>query len=121
VRPQRNIKLRSSVSFPLILCVLCGFLGGDAIAQDVIDVTVSKAGWKPDTLRLRKGETLRLSLKSGDDEHCFAVDALRVEKRVRPGKAVSLDLTPDKAGSFPIYCCLEPDNESLRGRLVVSE
>jgi heme/copper-type cytochrome/quinol oxidase subunit 2 len=92
-----------------------------AAAQETIEVTVSKTGFRPEALRVRKGETLHLSLKSADGEHCFAVDALRVEKRVRPGRATSFDLTPDKAGSFPIYCCLEPDNQSLRGRLVVSE
>ncbi len=115
------MRLRFSVLSPFVLCLLCGFLAGDAVAQETIDVTVSNAGWKPDTLRLRKGETVRLSLKTADDEHCFAVDALRVEKRIRPGKATNLDLTPDQAGSLRVYCCLEPDNASLRARLVVSE
>ncbi len=113
--------LRFSVFSLCLLCVLCGFVAGAASAQETIDVTVSKGGFKPDTLRLRKGETARINLKTTDEEHCFAVDALRVEKRIQPGRVTSLDLTPDKAGSFPIYCCLEPENASLRGRLLVAE
>jgi heme/copper-type cytochrome/quinol oxidase subunit 2 len=76
---------------------------------------------RPAVINLHKGEPARLILKSGDAEHCFAVDELRIEKRVRPGKTTTLDLTPDKAGTFPFYCCLEPDSASERGKLVVAE
>jgi heme/copper-type cytochrome/quinol oxidase subunit 2 len=103
-----------------LACVL-GLVAAGARAQDAIEVSVSKAGFKPETIRLRRGEAARLSLRTTDEEHCFAVDALRVEKRVQPGRVTHLELTPDKAGSFPVYCCLEPDNAALRGRLVVAE
>ncbi len=95
--------------------------GAPARAQDSLEVVVSRAGFRPKLVNLRKGETTRLLLKTADEEHCFAIDAFRVEKRVVPGKATSLDLTPDKAGSFPFHCCLEPQNETLRGRVVVAE
>jgi heme/copper-type cytochrome/quinol oxidase subunit 2 len=84
-------------------------------------VTLSNSGFRPETIRLRRGEPARLELQTADDEHCFAVDALRLEKRVRPGRTTVLEFTPDRAGSFPVYCCLEPDNGNLRGRLVVAE
>jgi heme/copper-type cytochrome/quinol oxidase subunit 2 len=105
----------------LLLCALCASLGAAASAQEAVDVTVSKQGFRPATVRLRKGETVRLRLKTTDEEHCFAVDSLRLEKRIQPSKVTAFELTPDKAGSYPIYCCLEPDNETMRGRLVVAE
>lgn len=89
--------------------------------EEGIEVVASRAGFKPKLLKARKGESLRLLLKTADDEHCFALDALRVEKRIVPGRTTTLDLTPDRAGEFPFYCCLEPENETLRGRLVVAE
>jgi heme/copper-type cytochrome/quinol oxidase subunit 2 len=104
-----------------LLLVLAGLEPGLASAQEAIEVTISKAGFKPETIRLRKGDTTRLSLTTADDEHCFAVDALRIERRVRPGRTTSLEITPDRAGSFPVYCCLEPENTRLRGRLLVAE
>jgi heme/copper-type cytochrome/quinol oxidase subunit 2 len=105
----------------LTVLVLCGCLAGLASAQDVTEVTASKQGYRPATIRVRKGETVRMRLKTADDEHCFAVDALRLEKRIQPGKITAFELTPDRAGTFPVYCCLEPDNETLRGRLIVAE
>jgi heme/copper-type cytochrome/quinol oxidase subunit 2 len=105
----------------LTVLVLCGCLPGLASAQDVTEVIASKQGYRPATVRVRKGETVRMRLKTADDEHCFAVDALRLEKRIQPGKITAFELTPDRAGTFPVYCCLEPDNETLRGRLIVAE
>jgi len=105
----------------LASCVLVPCVPGPASAQEGIDVSVSKAGFKPETLRLRKGESVRISLRTLDEEHCFAVDALRVEKRIRPDRTTSFELTPDKAGRFPIYCCLEPEDTAQRGNMVVAE
>lgn len=84
-------------------------------------MVASRSGFKPKLLNLRKGEPAKLVLSTSDDEHCFAVDALRIEKRIAPGKATSLDVTPERAGTFQFYCCLEPDNDALRGKIVVAE
>ena len=90
-------------------------------AQDELDLVATRTGFRPKVLNLRRGEPVRLRLTTEDEEHCLAVDAFRVEKRILPGKTTSLDLSPDRAGSFPFYCCLEPANEALKGRIVVAE
>jgi heme/copper-type cytochrome/quinol oxidase subunit 2 len=92
--------------------------GGEAI-----EVRVSKGGFQPSRLTLRRGETARLVLSSTDVEHCFAIDAFRVEKRVVPGRPTRLDLAPDRAGAFPFYCCLESGEAARaeRGELAVTE
>lgn len=94
-----------------------------AADEDAIVVVASRRGFRPGTLNARKGETIRLLLKTADGEHCFAVDAFRIEKRIQPGKGTTLDLTPDKVGTFDYYCCLESGEEAdaQRGRLVVTE
>lgn len=97
------------------------FLAVPLAAEEEIPVVVSNGGFKPNLVKLRRGDTVRLALRTTDVEHCFALDALRVEKRVAPGKPTSVELTPDRTGEFPFYCCLEPDNASLRGKLVVAE
>ncbi len=86
-----------------------------------LEVTVSNRGFRPAQLAVRKGETLKVVLVSADREHCFALDALRIEKRVLPGKRTPVEIVADRLGTFPFHCCLEPENEALRGRLVVSE
>jgi hypothetical protein len=34
---------------------------------------------------------------------------------------VTVELDLDRTGEFSFYCCLEPENRALRGKLVVSE
>jgi len=99
--------------------LLSMFAGARPAAET--EVTVSAAGWKPADLPVHKGESLRLRIKSLDREHCFAIDAFRVEKRVLPGKVTVVEVIADRTGTFPIHSCLEPDNAALRGRLIVSE
>jgi cytochrome c oxidase subunit 2 len=83
----------------------------------------SRSGFTPSRIDARKGETIHLRLTSRDQEHCFAVDAFRVEKRIVPSRTTTVDITPDRAGTFPYYCCLESGAaaEAERGRLVVAE
>ena len=66
---------------------------------------------------------MSIVLSSADAEHCFAIDALRIEKRIVPGRTTTLDLTPDRAGVFPFYCCLESGDAAAveRGQLTVTE
>jgi heme/copper-type cytochrome/quinol oxidase subunit 2 len=92
-----------------------------ATAQQRLKVEASNAGFRPKVVNLRRGETLRLVLTTADEEHCFAVDALRIEKRIVPGRPTEVDLSVEKAGTLPFYCCLEPGREDLRGRIVVTE
>ena len=88
-----------------------------------VAVRVSKRGFEPSRITVRRGETTRLVLQSAGGEHCFAIDALRIEKRIVPGRPTRLDLTPDRPGVFPFYCCLESGERAgvERGELTVVE
>jgi len=88
-----------------------------------VEVRVSKRGFEPSRITVRKGETTRVVVSSSDAEHCFAIDALRIEKRVVPDRPARLDLTPAQAGAFAFYCCLEAGGAAQveRGELVVTD
>jgi heme/copper-type cytochrome/quinol oxidase subunit 2 len=90
---------------------------------DVVQVVASEHGFEPRVINLRKGDPVRLRLTTADREHCFALDAYRVEKRILPGRATVVELTPEKAGSFPFQCCIESGAaaDKEHGRLVVVE
>jgi heme/copper-type cytochrome/quinol oxidase subunit 2 len=105
----------------VLLLACAAALLSDPLRAEDLEVVLARSGVRPKVLNLRKGETTRLVLKSGDGEHCFAIDALRVEKRVVAGRTTVLEVTPDRAGTFPFHCCLEPDVEALRGKVVVAE
>jgi heme/copper-type cytochrome/quinol oxidase subunit 2 len=89
--------------------------------DETIEVVASRGGFQPRVVNVRKGQLVRLLLSSTDGEHCFALDALRVEKRIVPGRQTVLDLTPDRSGTFPFYCCLESGEaaDAENGRLVI--
>jgi len=97
-------------------------MAGDS-AVEVVDLVASEHGFEPRVINLRKGEPVRLRLTTADREHCFALDAYRVEKRILPGHATVVDLTPEKAGTFAFNCCIEEGAaaDKEHGRLVVVE
>ena len=130
---MRVVPTRPSRGRLLVLCLTSLFFAGLRPTGDAaglapppdqpLDVAVSRGGFVPSVIQARKGEAIHLRVTSKDQEHCFALDAFRVEKRIVPGRTTAVDLTPDKAGTFPYYCCLETGAaaETERGRLVVAE
>jgi cytochrome c oxidase subunit 2 len=110
------------LTLPVCLALGSAEAASPAATADRINVTVSRLGFRPDRVTIRKGEPVRLSLTTSDDEHCFAVDAFRIEKRVVAGRPSVVDLTPDRAGTFAFYDCLaDPKGETRSGTLVVAE
>jgi cytochrome c oxidase subunit 2 len=86
-------------------------------------IRASRRGFTPSSLSLRRGETTHVVLSSADGEHCFAIDELRIEKRIVPGRETRFDLTPERSGTFAFHCCLESGSasETERGQLTVTE
>ena len=127
------VPTRPSRARLLVLCLTSLFFAGLRPATDGAglapppdqpqDVVVSRSGFVPSVIQGRKGEAIHFRLTSRDEEHCFAIDAFRIEKRIVPGRTTAVDLTPEKAGTFPYYCCLETGAaaETERGRLVIAE
>jgi heme/copper-type cytochrome/quinol oxidase subunit 2 len=105
--------------------VLAGAFGPSSIARDggssATAVTASSSGFQPARLEFRRDEAVQLKLTTRDVEHCFSLDAFRVEKRLLPGREVSVRFLADAAGRFPYRCCLGGDHDEEAGELVVHE
>ncbi len=114
VRAARGLVLRA------VLATLLA-AGSAAAAPDEIEIVASKDGFRPKLVKIHKGETTRLKLRSVDREHCFAIDALRIEKRVVPAKATMVEIAPEKLGELAFYSCLDPKDPVMKGKLVVVE
>lgn len=110
---------------PRALALVALLVAGAALARPGLEIRIraSAGGFEPAELSLRKGEVVKVVLTAEDREHCFALDAFRVEKRIVPGRETSFDLTPDREGRFPFYCCVEEGEAAAveRGFLVVTE
>jgi heme/copper-type cytochrome/quinol oxidase subunit 2 len=110
---------RGMMRLPAALFGAAALAAAPLIAQGPREVVATGGGWRPPVLNVKKGEVVRLSLKTDDEERCFAIDELRIEKRIVPGRATSLEFTPDRAGNFAFYDCLNP--EGKKGRLAVTD
>jgi plastocyanin len=88
-----------------------------------LEVKASKHGFEPSRVTMRRGESVTFVLSSADDEHCFAIDALRIEKKIVPARTTTFEVITDRAGVFPFYCCLESGEAAgiERGQLTVTE
>jgi cytochrome c oxidase subunit 2 len=72
-------------------------------------------------LYLPAGRTTRLVLASRDVIHSFYVPDFRVKRDVVPGAYNALSLTPDRPGSYAIYCAelCGVGHSTMQARLVV--
>ena len=107
----------------VVLTTGVALAGAAPAAGPGVEVKVSRRGFEPSRIAVRRGETAHITLTSADGEHCFAIDALRIEKRVASGHPTRLELTPERAGTLAFYCCLETgaQAEKEKGEIVVSE
>jgi cytochrome c oxidase subunit 2 len=70
----------------------------------VIEITAKRYAFAPDTITLKKGETVKLRLHSEDVTHGFFSRQLKIDETVEPGKTAEVTLTPQTAGIFKTIC-----------------
>jgi cytochrome c oxidase subunit 2 len=59
----------------------------------------------PDRLDVNQGDTVRITLKSADGTHGFAIKKLKVEKTVpKGGEPVTVEFVAGQSGTFTISC-----------------
>ncbi|MGH9856872.1 MAG: cupredoxin domain-containing protein [Acidobacteriota bacterium] len=90
-------------------------------ASNTIEITCQKAYYKPDVIRVKKGEPLILIVTATDVTHGFAIDEYEIAKEVAPGRPVRIEFTPDRAGEFYFYCVVRcsKKHKEMRGKLIV--
>jgi mono/diheme cytochrome c family protein/plastocyanin len=80
--------------------------------------------FRPASLVLRTGETVRLRLESPDVVHSFALPDLGIDAvAVRPGQPSWVTVTAPGPGTFPYYCTIVCGERhfAMRGLLVVTD
>lgn len=113
------------------LAVLVFFLGASlmdvcAVADEtgqVIQITAKRYEYNPSTITLKKGVPDVLEFTSLDRLHGFNCPGLGIRTDIAPGKATTLRLVPQKAGTFPFHCdnFCGSGHEGMTGTIVVTE
>lgn len=71
----------------------------------VIEVEAGSFYYKPDVMKVKKGETVRIVMKSVSMMHNFNIDELGVKIPVtQDGDTATVEFVADKAGTFEYYC-----------------
>jgi cytochrome c oxidase subunit 2 len=69
-----------------------------------IEVTAKRFVFEPGEITVKKGETVELTLASGDVPHGLRIRELNIDLRVSKGKPATMTFTPDKVGTFVGHC-----------------
>lgn len=92
--------------------------------QAVTAANAWRRDFRPATLVLRRGETVRLRLESPDVVHAFALPGLGIDPiEVVPGRPSWVDLTASEPGTFTYYCTVVCGERhfGMRGLLIVTD
>ena len=94
----------------------------EASAPRVIKVIASKFVFTPDTIHLKKGETVELELTTEDVVMGFNVPDLKVRSDMIPGMVKRLRITPENSGKFDFVCDIfcGSGHEDMTGTIVVT-
>lgn len=86
-------------------------------------MTAKQWEFTPGTITVKKGDTVRLSIKSIDVDHGFAISAFNVNTPLQPGETTAVEFVVDKTGTFTFFCSVfcGAGHGSMKGTLVVTE
>lgn len=75
-------------------------------------------------IRVKLNDLVTITLTTQDIAHSFTIsdEHYRIDRRIEPGKTVTVSFRADKAGDFDIRCTLTIDERcrDMRGKLIVS-
>jgi cytochrome c oxidase subunit 2 len=99
------------------------FAATKAARPRVIEVVAKKFDFVPAEIHVKKGETVTLQFTAPEVPMGFNLADFGLRTDIVPGKVATLQLTPDKAGTFTFLCDIfcGSGHEDMNGTLVVSE
>ena len=87
-------------------------------------ITAAEGGIIPGHVRIRRGETVRITFTSKDDTYGIRFKDFDIKEKLTPEKPVVIELTPAKAGTYEFRCSRPWGVSRLgnaNGALVVTE
>lgn len=103
-----------------------GLESTDSATQDGVQVVEVEGGsfyYKPNLIRVKKGEPVKIVLNSVDMMHDLVIDELKVKTEIiQSGETTEVEFTPDTVGEFEFYCSVGQHRANgMVGTLIVEE
>jgi heme/copper-type cytochrome/quinol oxidase subunit 2 len=85
------------------------------------DLVARKYRYIPDRLEVTQDDLVKLTIRSEDFTYSFAIDELRIVRRVPAGETTTFEFRADRPGTFRFYSNLTGDggHAEMQGQLVV--
>ena len=95
--------------------------GKTASTATVVAVEAGGFYYKPNEIRVKKGETIKIVMTSKDMMHDFTIDELGVKLSItKAGNTGTVEFTADKTGTFEFYCSVGQHRKNGQvGKLIV--
>lgn len=92
-----------------------------AMKENTIAVEGGMFYFKPNEIRVKKGEKVKIVFTNKEGMHDFVIDELNVRSdRIQAGTSTQIEFTPDKIGSFEFYCSVGNHRQmGMKGTLIV--
>jgi heme/copper-type cytochrome/quinol oxidase subunit 2 len=58
----------------------------------------------PNVIRAKRGDRIKLVITALDRDHGFKLEALHIDQKLPKGEAIIVEVTADRAGTFPFEC-----------------
>ena len=85
------------------------------------EITAKMFEFNPDIIRVKKGDKIRLIIKSIDVTHGIEIKEYNIRETIYPNEPVTVEFSADKAGEF-IFRCNIPcgsGHSEMTGKLIV--
>ncbi len=109
--------------FVLLAVLLClGFAGCSKKQPDVrINVTMKKYEIQPAEIRVKRGQTVELTVSTLDVQHGFYVPDLGIKEPVQRNHPAVIVFEAKKAGTYPVQCNIicGPGHDDMQAKIVV--
>ena len=90
---------------------------------ELVEVEMTARQWEfiPDTITVKKGQTVNLRVTSVDVAHGIAIPDFGVNAYLKPGSEVEMSFVADKFGTFDFVCSIEcgRGHNRMRGVVIV--
>jgi len=89
----------------------------------IVKVEAGSYYYKPNVIRVKKGQKVKIELTAVDMRHDFNIDELEVRVPITPeGKTSTVEFTADRVGEFEYYCSVANHRQMGQvGKLIVEE
>ena len=90
-------------------------------AQREFQLTAQKFEFSPQTIKVKRGDHVKLTVTAVDAPHGFKLAAFHVEQKLPKGQAVTVEFTADQAGTFSFQCShfCGMGHSKMKGQLIV--